>query len=1091
MATETTTVLFTDLVGSTALMSEVGPDRSDALRREHFDLLRQVVAETGGREIKNVGDGLMVVFGSNVRALDAAAGIQQRVEVANRAAREPLMVRIGISHGDADVDDGDYFGPPVVEAARLCAVAGAGTILVSDIVKVLAGGRAGRRFEPRGPIELKGLPEPLEVHELVWEPLEGVGALAVPLPSRLAQPATVFVGRDEPRAQLEQHLKEVGASGRPHVVLISGDAGIGKTSLVSEVARDAHRRGDVVLYGRCDEDLSVPYQPWVEVLRQLVTAAPEALLAGVRPELDRLVPELAHRRPSVAADDADPHVLFTGVVELLGAAGRLATLLVVLDDLHWADRQTLQLLRYVAMTDAAVRTLFVGTFRASDLAPGDPMTDVLGALRREAAVSRLALSGLSDVELLEMMKRSAGHDLDEAGLELRDALLSETDGNPFFVGEILRHLAETGAIFQSDGRWVAGAELRGSGLPVSVREVIGRRIAHLGGDTDAVLAAASVLGRDFDLATLAQLADTDPDALLGVLEGAVAANLLVETGPGAFSFAHALIEHTLYDGLGMTRRARLHARVATLIEAATAGDPGDRIGEVAHHWMMASGPSDPGRAIDAAWRAGDHALARFAPDEARRWYEQALELVGPGDPDDRRRAALLTGLGKAQRQLGDAAHRRTLLDACALAGRIGDRDMLARAALANNRGLFSVSGGVDEERVAALEAASAAVGADKPALRARLLSLLSLECMYRDPLAQRLALADEAVRLARGTDDRSALAVALTNRSLAAWAPKLSADRAADATEAYALAAEVDDLELSFWAATQHHATGMRTGDLVAAETGYAALTDIAERLGQPSLQWAQAFLQSGRALWRGQVEEAEAAAERARVVGVGAGEPDAEMLFVAQLMGVRQAQGRQDEMLPILEVAATQYVTIPSFRSSLALIHAERGSPDDVVRLLADDVRDGFAAYQDDISWLAGLLTAAGALGLARVLPDGARQLHEMLEPFADQFDYLGVSSGGAVATALGLLCDALDRPDAADRHFGRALELLEAMRGTFHRARTMVFWARALARRHDPDVRARAAVLAAQAGEVAAERGLGHVARQATSVLTDQVGP
>ena len=289
-------------------------------------------------------------------------------------------------------------------------------------------------------------------------------------------------------------------------------------------------------------------------LRHLVDNAPASWLGDVRPEIARLVPEVRLRvpdlpEPASSDPDAERYVLFASVIELLAAVSRDMPVVLVLDDLHWADRPTTQLLRHLAGSDVPMRVLVVGVFRDADIGPSHPLAGTLAALHREDVSSRISLRGLGDLELLDLMEQTAGHKLDTDGLVLRDELLAETDGNPFFVAEILRNLAETGAIVQQEGRWVTTAELRANGLPVSVREVIGRRVSRLGSTAMAVLSAASVIGRDFDLNTLTELTDEDDDSILDLLEHAVAANLLTEIGPGRFSFAHALVEHTLYDEL--------------------------------------------------------------------------------------------------------------------------------------------------------------------------------------------------------------------------------------------------------------------------------------------------------------------------------------------------------------------------------------------------------------------------------------------------------------------------------------------------------------------------------------------------------------
>jgi predicted ATPase len=263
--------------------------------------------------------------------------------------------------------------------------------------------------------------------------------------------------------------------------------------------------------------------------------------------------------------------------------------------------------------DTPLRLFVIGTFRDSDVATDHPLADALASLHREAGVERLALRGLRDDELLTLLEATIRHATAEEGIALRDALSVETDRNPFFVGEMLRHLTETSAIVQDEhGRWLASSNLQTSGLPVSIREVIGRRVARLGAPTQTVLSLAAVIGRDFDVDVLAPVAELDQDTLIELCDHAVAAAVLTEAdAPGRYTFAHALIEHALYDHLSPGRRGRTHRSVAETLEELCGDDPAERIGELAYHWAHATQPPDAGKAIMYAQRAGDRALAHI------------------------------------------------------------------------------------------------------------------------------------------------------------------------------------------------------------------------------------------------------------------------------------------------------------------------------------------------------------------------------------------------------------------------------------------------------------------------------------------------
>ena len=556
-------VVFTDLVGSTALASRLGPPRAESLRQAHFAALRDAVAATGGQEVKNLGDGLMVAYDGPSAALDGAVAIQQEIFVYNRTAEATLAVRVGVAIGEVEEEDGDFFGSTVVEAARLCAAADGGQILATDLVRALAGRHASQEFIGLGALELKGLPDPVLCVEVRWEPPGGEPA-AVPLPGRLKVGSGIggFVGRTVELAVLADALKDVAAEGLRRIVLIGGEPGIGKTTLAATFARSAHHEGSVVLYGRCDEDLGIPYQPWAEAISHLVDHAPagelDEVLTACGGDLASLGPGLKHLAVGGRGGSADPetarYLLFGAVLRVLGEADGAHPVVLLLDDLQWADGQTVQLLRHLVGSNHTLPVMAIVTFRESDISADSPLADRLAWLHGQPGVTRLSLRGLGDLELLALMEARAGHQLGDEELVLRDALSRETDGNPFFVGELLRHLVETGAIFQDEaGRWRSSGDLRDHGLPVSVREVIGRRVAHLGTEAVTVLSAGAVIGRDFDSRLLAAASDVGDEVLLDVLDAAVAARLVVNVSPDRYSFAHALVEHALYEALTPTR----------------------------------------------------------------------------------------------------------------------------------------------------------------------------------------------------------------------------------------------------------------------------------------------------------------------------------------------------------------------------------------------------------------------------------------------------------------------------------------------------------------------------------------------------------
>ena len=418
---------------------------------------------------------------------------------------------------------------------------------------------------------------------MVWEPLDpersGAEVGRWPLPEALRTvPRVAYVGRVTERGLLER-ARNAARSGARQVVLLSGEPGIGKTRLASYAALGANADGFAVCWGACSEDLAAPYEPWIDVCSQLVEHMDSDVLAGYAGRLGgdvgRLASNLARRLPDAPTpQSSDPEterfLLFKAVAELLRAVAGSAPLCVVLDDFHWADGQSVALLKHVARTVEQGSLVLLVTYRDSELTKDHPLTGVLADLRRIEGVERIALAGLAPDEVAELLSAAAGHELDADALALAGELATETGGNPFFVGEILRSLIESGAITfdEAAGRW--GVDLAAvTSLPESVREVIERRIDRLGEAGREVLTVAAVIGRSFDVRLLYELVGLPEGRLLDQLEAAVSATLLRESTDqvGRFTFEHALINHTLYQGLGRTRRARLHHRVALALEA--------------------------------------------------------------------------------------------------------------------------------------------------------------------------------------------------------------------------------------------------------------------------------------------------------------------------------------------------------------------------------------------------------------------------------------------------------------------------------------------------------------------------------------------
>jgi DNA-binding CsgD family transcriptional regulator len=848
--------------------------------------------------------------------------------------------------------------------------------------------------------------------------------------------ALPFVGRERELRRLLARLALTGV-GQGGVVLLAGEPGIGKTRTAEEFATAAEAQGARVLWGRCLEGEGAPaFWPWTQILRAYArTRDPDTLrrdLGDGGADLAEIAPVLRERLPDLpslpqAAPDPSRFRLFDAATRLLWTLAAERPLVLILDDLHQADVPSLRLLEWVTreLDDArhapdAPKLLVVGAYRDTEVDDAHPFTATLTELVRLSGSERLELTGLSEEEVARAITLST----ERAAADLAATVHAETEGNPFFVVELLRLLAAEGMLH----RTMPAGRVR---VPPTVRAVIGRRLERLSPEARRLLATASVEGREFSLGVLGRVSGLDADRLLALIEEAETARVIVPVAEtlDRYRFGHALIRETLYSGLPRTVRGRLHGQVGEALEAMTAADPEPHLAELAHHFVQAAA-GDATKALMYARRAGDQALATSAYEEAVRHYElglHALDVQATGDVEEResRRCDLLLALGQAQALTGSFERaRESIIQAATLARRLPSAHLLARAAL--SLGLpYPYPGLVDQPAVALHEEVLERLGAGDDAMRARVMSSLAM-ALYAAPdvSARRTTLGAEAIGIARRLSDQRVLLEVLGKAYWAPAEPDQLSERLAIATELVEMADAAGLRDLAFYGRVLRWTDLAVLGDIMTLDRDIAACERLTRELRQPYSDTILATIQFMRATLAGRFAEADRllATAPARIGRVQ--DPWTAAATLICRLPRSLEQNRERELLEEIDGLIAQGFARhhPLLRYVRLLVLTRLGRDADAAgeldTLAAEDFRD---LPRDYTTLFCLALLAAVCARLQDRVRAGA--LYALLLPYGSWFINAGGCFLGASAHYLGLLAVTVDRWDDAVRHFEAAL--------------------------------------------------------------------
>jgi class 3 adenylate cyclase len=1080
----TVTLLFTDLEASTELQRRLGR-RYHEVAEVHRRLLDQAFAEYGGTVVDRQTESFFVVFPRMRDAVQAAAAAQCALSQRDWPEGAEVKVRMGIHAGEPDVAGDRYLGLAVSRAARICAAAHGGQVVLSSAARALLGDDEQAAVRALGSYRLKDFPAPEPISQLL---IEGLPQQFPQLRAPTGTPVDAsLVGREDELAQLVDAL-ERSFAGLGRLILLSGEPGIGKSRLADELAVEAVTRGARVTWGRCWEAGGAPaYWPWVQALRSLIRDLPPARLrSALGPggaELSRMLPDevgtvFTELRPPAVDPDTDRFRLFQAVTSFLKRSAGDRPIVLILDDLHAADPSSLLLLRFVADELPDAHVLIVACYRDTELTPSHPLAATVSELARRPLTVRLPLAGLTEADVRRFI---AVISQKEPPAELAAAVYDGTAGNPLFVREVAQLLVSEGLLERA-----TDAVAWQLSVPQGIREVITRRLAGLSDETSRLLSLASALGRDFDLQALGQLSGAPRDALLRLLDGAAAARIVGEVpgSLGRFRFSHVLVRDTLYDDLPTSARVRLHRQIGEALEERYGHDLDPHLAELAHHFAHAAPAGEVDKAVAYARQAAGRALQQLAYEEAARLFELALQAAGlEPAPDAQVQCELLLGLGDAQARAGEGElARQTFLHAATVAHGLGSGELLARAALGYGGRFVWARAGTDEHLIPLLEDALARLGDAENPMRVRVMSRLAGALRDEHERDTRDALSREAVEIARRLGDAEALAYALEGRCFAIFWPESATERLEIATELARIAEQTGDKERLLEARhIGRVGIPLELGDLATVRAERDHVMRLAEELRQPAQRWLVVATSATIAAFEGRFDEAEMLMEEAFRLGKRAQQIDAVLSHRIQLFTLHLHRGGLEDVEALLRRSIGEYPARPMLRCMHAFLLADIGRGEEARPLFEELTANRCSALPVNNEWLFSLgflVDVAKALGDA----ERAETLYELLAPYAERNastpDYIAT---GSVSRPLAVAAAVMQRWSKAEHHFEDALRANSEMGARPWVARTKLDWDEALLMRDGPGDRERAADLAGEAERLAHDLAMPVIAARA----------
>ena len=891
-----------------------------------------------------------------------------------------------------------------------------------------------------------------------------------------------LIGRGVELAALCAALTDA-QSGRSQAVLLTGEPGIGKTAVARAFAEIAAQRGALVLWGRCFEDSGAPaYWPWIQMTRQFAQCQDDEALcvalgsgAGCVAEL---CAELKERLPGLLAPTplSDPAQarfrLFDAIAQFWTRAAAAQPLLLIFEDLHWADAASLRLLEFVAAEVSSAPILIVASFRDSDQTAHHPLRTLQSELQRKCIVQRMTLAGLHSQHVNELVQAAAGIAPTPAVIAF---VQEKSAGNPLFVLEIAHYLAR-------EGRLTSSIPLESSWhVPGGIRALIAARVQSVSAGAQRTLQAAAVIGTSFSLQLLQQaLADDSRDELVCALDEAQRAHLIEPSNEAAcFQFGHVLTRDTLYDELPLVERARLHQRIGLALEADHRHRLAPHLSLLAHHFIAALPIGSTEKALAYAIAAADDAHAQHGYEEASRCFALALAaLQATTAPDAKLRCKLLVAMGSARIKAGQMLHAvEPLREAASEAAHLGMVSGLAQAAIEFEEATWRL--GLEGHRAMELLQLSLGLNADTDELmRTKLQSALVRAQVFAGMPDSARALHEQTLRLARRLGDPQALQAALRSRFWLPWEPAELETILATAHEALAIAQRSGTVEQTLDANAFRLHLLLAIGDVNGFAADLQRFAQLAEHLQQPFHRYHAVSMRAAQALAAGRFGDAEALARAAFRLGAPLPGLDASGAYGMQMFTIARERGELPQLAPLVKQFVDGTPERAAWQPALALVLAEIGQIEEARSRLTQLAARQFQSVAHDSLQLVCIAYLAETCALLRE-PSPAAELYAMLAPWSGRNVVAGsvVVCYGPVDRFLGMLCALMGRWDRARSHFDAALAMCEQQAYLPWLASTQYEYSAMLLECGDKNDALRAGALLESARQIADQLGMGRL--------------